>query len=690
MKNKFRVIILILTVYITDGNEVDAQGLKTINRLKNELNNDLPDTARVIRLANIGYQYGVINPETGLDYLWQSLDLARKNKFKYGEALSLTHFGWVYRHKSDFKNAIMNLNESDKISDQFPFIKGSNLMIRAYIDFDLQEYSASNEKAIKARDIFNTIKEKHRELVSSMILLDVLDARAVYDTALIVAKNLYDFAFKNEVFNTYGIISTKLARAYLKRNMPDSASPIIDQALRFGEEEGNTRVIIFGNQYKAQKNIQGNNIDSAIYFATRAFIISMDNGFFFNALQLSKELSNYYLRNNNKDLAFQYEKTASQLKDSVYGLPKMATLQKSIIEQLNESFFVKEEGIKYNNQRRQRLLLGLSLFFVVFSLFTAWAYKRIKIEKTISDSALLKLQSTQNQLIHSEKMASLGELTAGIAHEIQNPLNFVNNFSELNNELIKELEEESRNEHRDARNEAELITIIKENSEKINHHGKRAESIVKGMLEHSRKSTGVKEPTNINKLCDEYVRLSYQGLRAKKKEFICDYKLDLDPNLPLVNVVTQDIGRVILNIINNAFQACNEKSQDLKKRIEQEKSPMDTDPTLRSLPTGQEGLELVSISGGRGKTEKYQPLISLATRNLDNLIEIKITDDGPGIPDSIKDKIFQPFFTTKPTGQGTGLGLSLAYDIVKAHSGELKVETKEHEGSTFIIQLPIN
>jgi hypothetical protein len=223
MKNKFRVIILILTVYITDGNEVDAQGLKTINRLKNELNNDLPDTARVIRLANIGYQYGVINPETGLDYLWQSLDLARKNKFKYGEALSLTHFGWVYRHKSDFKNAIMNLNESDKISDQFPFIKGSNLMIRAYIDFDLQEYSASNEKAIKARDIFNTIKEKHRELVSSMILLDVLDARAVYDTALIVAKNLYDFAFKNEVFNTYGIISTKLARAYLKRNMPDSA-----------------------------------------------------------------------------------------------------------------------------------------------------------------------------------------------------------------------------------------------------------------------------------------------------------------------------------------------------------------------------------------------------------------------------------------------------------------------------------
>jgi signal transduction histidine kinase len=315
-------------------------------------------------------------------------------------------------------------------------------------------------------------------------------------------------------------------------------------------------------------------------------------------------------------------------------------------------------------------------------------------------NSLNDLKSTQAQLIQSEKMASLGELTAGIAHEIQNPLNFVNNFSELNSELVKEIKQEliigneqlAKGEIEETinhlKNAIEVSRDIEANSEKINHHGKRAESIVKSMLEHSRKSSGIKELTDINKLCDEYVRLSYQGLRAKKKEFICDYKLDLDPNLPLVNVVTQDIGRVILNIINNAFQACNEKSQDLKKRIEQEKSPMDTDPTLRSLPTGQEGLELVSISGGRGKTEKYQPLISLATRNLDNLIEIKITDDGPGIPDSIKDKIFQPFFTTKPTGQGTGLGLSLAYDIIKAHGGEINVKSEAGLGAEFIIQIP--
>jgi signal transduction histidine kinase len=252
-------------------------------------------------------------------------------------------------------------------------------------------------------------------------------------------------------------------------------------------------------------------------------------------------------------------------------------------------------------------------------------------------------------------MASLGELTAGIAHEIQNPLNFVNNFSEINNELAKELDTELATGN--VQQAKEIVHDIKSNSEKINHHGKRAESIVKGMLEHSRKSTGVKEPTDINKLCDEFLRLSYHGLRAKDKDFNCDYKLDFDPNLPLVKVVSQDIGRVILNIVNNAFQACFQQSEILKSESQVE----------------------------------YKPLISISTNYVASprrCVSISISDNGPGIPDSIKEKIFQPFFTTKPTGQGTGLGLSLSYDIVKAHGGVLKVETKENEGSTFIIQLP--
>jgi signal transduction histidine kinase len=266
-------------------------------------------------------------------------------------------------------------------------------------------------------------------------------------------------------------------------------------------------------------------------------------------------------------------------------------------------------------------------------------HRTAQLSKSVDD-----LKSTQSQLIQSEKMASLGELTAGIAHEIQNPLNFVNNFSEVSNELIDEMNEEmSKGDFEEAK---EIAADIKQNLEKITHHGKRADAIVKGMLAHSRAGKGEKEPTDLNALAEEYLKLSYHGLRAKDKSFNADFKTDFDPDLPKVNVVPQDIGRVLLNLINNAFQAC-----------------------------AQSGIE--------------NPLISVKTeRNTSDEIRITITDNGPGIPDSIKDKIFQPFFTTKPTGQGTGLGLSLSYDIVKAHGGELKVETKEDEGSAFIIQLP--
>jgi signal transduction histidine kinase len=263
------------------------------------------------------------------------------------------------------------------------------------------------------------------------------------------------------------------------------------------------------------------------------------------------------------------------------------------------------------------------------------------------------LKSTQKQLIQSEKMASLGELTAGIAHEIQNPLNFVNNFSEVNSELLEELKDEIDKGNID---EVKAIAnVVIENEQKINHHGKRADAIVKGMLQHSRSSTGQKEPTDINSIADEYFRLSYHGLRAKDKSFNASLKSDFDDSIGKINLIPQDIGRVILNLFNNAFYAVGEKQK------------------LNSLANG----------------EKYKPAVSITTKKIDGHIAIHIKDNGNGIPPNVVDKIFQPFFTTKPTGEGTGLGLSLAYDIIKAHEGELKVETKEGEGSEFIIQLPI-
>ena len=271
----------------------------------------------------------------------------------------------------------------------------------------------------------------------------------------------------------------------------------------------------------------------------------------------------------------------------------------------------------------------------------------INEEKKILESTLDHLKATQAQLIQSEKMASLGELTAGIAHEIQNPLNFVNNFSEINMDLLFEMNEEI-----EKGNLEEVKAIAKDvidNEEKINHHGKRADAIVKGMLQHSRTSSGQKEPTDINALADEYLRLAYHGLRAKDKSFNATTKTDFENNIGKINIVWQDIGRVILNLINNAFYAVDEKKKQ-----------------------NQDG---------------YEPTVSVGTRKNNGKVEISVKDNGNGIPQKVVDKIFQPFFTTKPTGQGTGLGLSLSYDIVKAHGGELKVETKEGEGTEFIIKL---
>jgi two-component system NtrC family sensor kinase len=248
-------------------------------------------------------------------------------------------------------------------------------------------------------------------------------------------------------------------------------------------------------------------------------------------------------------------------------------------------------------------------------------------------------------------MASLGELTAGIAHEIQNPLNFVNNFSEVSKELAEELKEEAQKPKLDSSLISELAEDIVSNQKKINHHGQRASGIVKGMLEHSRTGDGVKEPTDINKLADEYLRLAYHGLRAKDKSFNADFKTEFDESLPKLNAVPQDIGRVMLNLINNAFYAVDKRAKENHK--------------------------------------DHKPEVVVSTKRLDGQIEICVQDNGPGIPADIKDKIFQPFFTTKPTGSGTGLGLSLSYDIVKAHGGELKANTEDGNGSEFFIQLPI-
>jgi len=336
---------------------------------------------------------------------------------------------------------------------------------------------------------------------------------------------------------------------------------------------------------------------------------------------------------------------------------------------------IEKEKEDRRNSVRQILLFAFLLGFITIATTFFIAYKReqkgknlVNMQKKEIETTLSELKSTQAQLIHSEKMASLGELTAGIAHEIQNPLNFVNNFSDVNRELIEELKNEKSNLKSEEQHE--ILNDIDQNLEKISFHGRRADAIVRGMLQHSRTSSGQKELTDINALADEYLRLAYHGLRAKDKSFNAKLETDFDPSVGRINIVAQDIGRVILNLINNAFYAISDKAKLQSANL----------PTPQGvLRTGQ---------------ADYDPQVIIQTKRMSGKtngerVEISVSDNGNGIPKNIVDKILQPFFTTKPTGEGTGLGLSLAHEIVKAHGGELKVETKEGEGTKFIIVIPI-
>ena len=396
--------------------------------------------------------------------------------------------------------------------------------------------------------------------------------------------------------------------------------------------------------------------DSAIYFAEKAIQYGYQLNMPLQVQPAAKILAEEYAV-SNPVLSNKYLKIYINSRDSLFGNEKLKALEFVNLNEQKNKF----ESEKKDTANKNIFLLSVLVFVLVIitvSSILLWRNNRFKqianakLEKTLAD-----LKSTQSQLIQSEKMASLGELTAGIAHEIQNPLNFVNNFSEVSREMIDELK--PFNKLRVTAEQEELLNDIDANLEKINHHGERAADIVKGMLQHSRSNSGQKEPTDINALCDEYLRLSYHGLRAKDKSFNATMKTDFDNSIGSINIIPQDIGRVILNLLTNAFYVVDEKKKACQAEL---------------------------VEAGN----VYEPTVSISTKKAGDKVLISVSDNGNGIPPKVLDKIFQPFFTTKPTGQGTGLGLSLSYDIItKGHGGELKVETKESEGTTFIIALPV-
>ncbi len=449
---------------------------------------------------------------------------------------------------------------------------------------------------------------------------------------------------------------------------PQKARGHFQKSLEISEKTNDLRGYSLASRWYCIFLQNQNQIDSAIVVAKAGLTAADKLGFLRGIVFNSEQLHKIYNGLGQTDSAYKYLSINVKAQNDLLGQDKIDQIQQAIIAEQQRGQKLQLEKEQLQSQIRLFGTAGVAFILLIFMIFFYRNQRKTRksnelllmqteeINKKNSElqASYENLKSTQSQLIQSEKMASLGELTAGIAHEIQNPLNFVNNFSDVNKELVDEMQQELKAGKID-----EAISIsndIKENEAKINHHGKRAGDIVKGMLQHSRTSSGVKEPTDINALADEYLRLSYHGLRAKDKSFNVTMKTEFDESIGMIDIVPQEIGRVILNLINNAFYAVNEKSKE---------SQAD------------------AVEAG------YEPRVVVSTKKLNDKIEISVKDNGNGIPESIKEKIFQPFFTTKPTGQGTGLGLSLSYDIVKAHGGEMRVETKEVEGSKFIIKLPI-
>jgi two-component system NtrC family sensor kinase len=657
--------LFLLPLFLTTlGSSIGLAQPRQIDSLKHQLAQTRQDTSRVLLMAELSKAYHNYSTDSSLNLAQQTIQLARQMGYTRGEGQALLAAGMALRDAGELPQALDYSFKALMIArtEQDRYMEAAVLNLMGLIHGSLGE----DRKAVRFFQQALTINE----------------ALSIQERLVLNLGNM-----------TY---------AYIRLNLLDSARYVSQQALRLGEQSpnsgtgggyrnagwlesltGHTQEALglyrkalqityqngdFRNQAMAQYSLATlfksiHQPDSSLYYARLAFV----NGGRANKVMLpeiSDLLAQLYKSRGNLDSAYHYLEIARIASNSLFGPKKIQQLQlTTIAEQQRQQALLTEQKDYQNRVRLYTVLIGLAvLTLLAIILYYNNRQKQranellhqqkeeINHQRSKAEQALTELRTTQTQLIQREKMASLGELTAGIAHEIQNPLNFVNNFSELSTELMEELDQET---HQGNTDQIKLIARdIKENLIKITRHGQRASSIVKGMLEHSRTSSGQKEPTNLNALADKYLRLAYQGLRAKDITFSCELMTDFAPDLPLANVVPQEIGRVLLNLYNNAFYAVSQK---------QKTAPSD-----------------------------YQPAVTVSTAQVDGSVQIRVKDNGTGIPESVKAKIFQPFFTTKPTGEGTGLGLSLSYDIViKGHGGTLEVESVEGEGPEFIITIPL-
>jgi len=679
VKRSLQTYALLALPFFTDAQKVNVDSLVQLaNRTTN-------DTFKIVRFRTITRIYAEPNPDSAYRYGAVCLALAQKLHLKLEEGSALQEMGYAYLNKGNYPRSLQTLlsamailtdakTEQHVLVGKFP---GGDEMIDYTVAPHLQRLGAlafteqtlgilyANANNYERAMYYHTLARQAAEEAGNVPVQSIvyLTMNRIYlnlrksDSALMSIQRSYALVMKSGYQRFLGSVFLNMGRTYAARGDTALANDYYRKSLVASADQNYFRGTVVANLSLADYYMGAGRKDSAYLHIRDGLSTALYVGVPDLLLRSYTALSRYYRSTGNNDSIVKYQALIIRIKDSLFSDKQAQQFQNiDFDEQQRQQQIEAAEKDLRAKWRIYSLLAGLFVFFSIAILLWRNSRQRKKAnlllakQKAELESTLVSLKETQKQLIQSEKMASLGELTAGIAHEIQNPLNFVTNFSEVNGELAKELKNEVRKG-----NMEEVTAIandIESNSEKINHHGKRADAIVKGMLQHSRTTSGEKEPTDINKLADEYLRIAYQGFRAKAKSFNATLVTDFDAAIGKVDIVPQEIGRVILNLINNAFYAVNEKHKQ--------------------------------------NPDDYEPSVTVTTQKNNGMIDVKVKDNGDGITQKVVDKIFQPFFTTKPTGQGTGLGLSLAYDIVKAHGGEFKVETKEGEGSEFIIQLPVH
>jgi len=622
------------------------ENYKDVPSLLQRLSAATSDTTRILIKCSLGEAYRSNNPDTSLIMANEALASSQELKFKKGEIHALVALCVLYREKGDLPFALELGLKALKIAEEerLAYEQVYCLIRIAVVYIAVKDIPEGIAYLKKADDILKNNYDDFQWTVVQFFLGDAYDQLNDLDAAEKQAKIIEE---KQGLDPLWVIIYRRMqANIAVKRNNLPLAIKYYHESneAAIAQSEFREAATVVNGMALAFKKM--GKTDSAIFYAKQGLKLGQMLSYRNRILAASSLLAELYAEKDPKE-AVKYYQIASASKDSLYGVQKVLKLQSSTMKEQERLADEEAARIAYQNKIRQRTLVGSVAAFLGIALILYRNNRQKQKANKILETTLVNLKTTQSQLIQAEKMASLGELTAGIAHEIQNPLNFVNNFSEVNTELVDELKSELTVGNTHAA--IEIADDIKENEQKINHHGKRADAIVKGMLQHSGASAGQKEMADINALCNEYLRLAYHGLRAKDKSFNAKLETNFDNSIDKINIVPQDMGRALLNLYNNAFYIVNEKQKE-------------------------------NLNG-------YEPTVSVSTKKIKGKVEIRVADNGNGIPQKILDKIFQPFFTTKPTGRGTGLGLSLAYDIVKANGGEIKVQTKEGEGSEFIIQL---